>query len=210
MANDREAAETGGKTGRSAGEQDDSGLTRRKWVTAGAATWASASLAGCNYLTGPGDDGGTPTPEETTTGEMTTTQGTGDGTNTTVTTQTTTTDSNGGNGGATTTEDCGSVSTFSPGMEIGIIVGVFESTTGSFLGSQAIESVEVDFPTGAFDTLELEWEGPHESFSTDGWGQTLQIAEDATPGTYQYEVTIVPKDGVGIDASTVIDQFSIQ
>ena len=116
------------------GDSKRGGLTRRR-VAAGVATWATVSLAGCNYITDPGVDDGN--------GDD------GDGTpsDTTVTTQTTSTDDPGdGGGGSSTTTSCNSISRFTPGMEIGFVVGVYDSATGSYLGEDMIESVEVVFP----------------------------------------------------------------
>ncbi|MFB6085926.1 MAG: hypothetical protein ABEJ84_03840 [Halodesulfurarchaeum sp.] len=180
------------------GESNGSGLTRRR-VAAGVATWATVSLAGCNYLTGPGDDNvgdgddGEGTPSDTT-----------------VTTETTTTEDPGdGGGGSSTTTSCNSMNRFTPGMEIGFVVGVYDSATGSFLGEDVIESVEVVFPEADFDPIELAWTGAHEQFATVGWGGSLPTDVSTDSGTYDYEVRVEPKASIDLDPSVVVDQFTI-
>jgi hypothetical protein len=177
------------------GESKGGGVTRRR-VAAGVATWATVSLAGCNYITDPGvDDGngddGTPS-------------------DTTVTTETTSTDDPGsGDGDSSTTTSCNSISRFTPGMEIGFVVGVYDSSTGTFLGEDMIESVEVAFPDADFDPIELAWNGAHEQFATTGWGGLLPTDAEADAGTYNYEVHVEPKESIDLDASAVVDQFTI-
>ncbi|MFB6110231.1 MAG: hypothetical protein ABEJ60_05080 [Halodesulfurarchaeum sp.] len=180
------------------------GMTRRRMLAAGATTWASVSLAGCvHYLTGPGDDGGkqTTTPED------------GQGTNTTVTANTTTTGSPGtggdSTGGAPTTTACQQSVKFLPGMEIGMLIDVFNSEDGSFAGTDAVDSVTVSFPDADIESKELEWSGSHESHSEESWGGTVETSADTEPGTYRYEVTVEPKPDADIDGVTITDQFTI-
>ncbi|MFT4892207.1 MAG: hypothetical protein ACI9YT_003148, partial [Halobacteriales archaeon] len=103
------------------GSGDTAATTRRRLVASGVATWATVSLAGCNYITDPYS------PEED------------DDNTTTVTTQTSTTDTPGTADGSpsgtestptetttsppTTTTACANIGRFAPGMEVGIHVG---------------------------------------------------------------------------------------
>ncbi|MFB6131827.1 MAG: hypothetical protein ABEJ44_00295 [Halanaeroarchaeum sp.] len=174
-------------------------------VTAGAATWASVSLAGCHYLTGPGDDGGKQTTDD---GQQTT--GGGQQTNTTVTSNTTTTDDTGtGGGGGTTTTACQQRAKFMPGMEVGILIDVFNSEDGSFAGTDVVESVTVSFPDRDIASRELAWTGSHETQSEESWGGTVDTPPDAEPGTYRYEVTVEPKPESDLEKTTVTDRFTI-
>jgi len=188
---------------------DGDRITRRRLVASGAATWASVSLAGCNYITDPGtgDDDDTDTPTVTTTTTTTdapTTPGNGgtdDGTDDTPTDTATPSQT------ATPTESCDSVGRFLPGMEVGLHVSVFDPETGDALGADAIDSVTVEFPGADFDPIELNWEGPHEAFSRDSWGSKVVTDSGAEPGTYEYQVSI---DGDDADIQgTISDQFTL-
>ncbi|MEF8757209.1 MAG: hypothetical protein V5A33_03120 [Halobacteriales archaeon] len=201
--------------GESDGPHPDSGdtaaVTRRRLVASGAATWATVSLAGCNYITDPYS------PEEDS--EPTTT----------VTTQTSTTDSPGTPGGTTdgapsgtestptetttapptTTTACANIDRFAPGMDVGIHVGVYDSQTGSFLGEEAIDSVTIEFPEADFGPIDLSWKGPHEKFSTNGWGGKITTSSDTDPGTYRYYVSVEANEASEVADETVTDQFRI-
>lgn len=183
-------------------QSEGSGVTRRRMLAAGVATWASVSLAGCNYLTGPGDDGG----------KQTTSDG-GQGTNTTVTSNTTTTDSPGTGDGSTEkspkTTACQKSMKFLPGMEVGMLIDVFNSEDGSYAGTEAVDSVTVSFPDADIESTELEWSGSHEVQSEQSWGGTVETTADTEPGTYRYEVTVEPKPDADIDKVTITDQFTI-
>jgi hypothetical protein len=180
-------------------QSEGSGMTRRQMVTAGAATWASVSLAGCNYLTGPGDDGLTETPSDD-----------DEQPNTTVTSNTTTTGDTGSGGDSTaTTTSCSQSATFLPGMEVGILTDVFNSADGSFAGADAVESVVVSFPDADIEPKELTWTGSHETQSEKSWGAAIKTAADADPGTYRYEITVEPKPDADIDKTTITDSFEL-
>jgi hypothetical protein len=193
---------------------DRAAMTRRRLVATGAATWATVSLAGCNYITDPyspdEDD------DETTT--------------TTVTTQTSTTDSPGGTtddtppgtGSAptptpeetttkppTTTTACASIGRFAPGMEVGIHVGVYNSVTGSFLSDDEIDGVTVEFPDADFGPLDLSWKGSHENFSENGWGGKVVTTPETESGTYRYHVQIEAGEDSDVAGETISDQFTI-
>jgi hypothetical protein len=182
--------------------EEESGLSRRRLLVSGAATWATVSAAGCNYITDPGppDRGGGG-------------GGGGDGDNqaptgnATVTNGTTTTGSQDGSE-ETTTGDCQSKQEFNAGEEIALNVGVYESDTGEYLGGDAIDSVTVEFPESDIDPLELSWSGPHEQYIPDGWGAKLEETSDMEPGTYQYEIAI-DADGVFDERERIADRITI-
>lgn len=180
-------------------DDSDSRLTRRRLVASGAATWASVSLAGCNYITDPGTETETETP--------------------TVTTETTTTDdpspSNETDDGEQTetpteerTTSCANIGRFARGMEVGLHVGIFDPETGDPLGSDAVESVNIEFPDADYDPIELNWEGPHEAYDRATWG--AKIVTDATtePGTYEYVVNVETSDERDLQ-TTIMDRFTI-
>jgi len=189
------------------GSGDRAAVTRRRLVASGAATWATVSLAGCHYITDPGVDDSDDDDSETTTTVTTATSatgspGTGDGTDDGTPTETTTAP-------PTTTTACANIGRFAPGMEVGIHVGVYESETGSFLGDEAIDSVTVEFPEADFGPLELSWKGPHEKFSTNGWGGKITTTPDTDPGTYRYHVSVEASEASDVPDETVTDQFLI-
>lgn len=202
----------------SAGRRGD--VSRRRLLTTGAAAWSTVSLAGCNYITDPGtpsgnggsggsggdgdqDDVGDGDQDDSGTGG---TGGTGG--NTTVTNETTTTDDTSTpSGGTSTGTPCQSSRQFFPGMEIGLQVNVFDSETGDYLGDESLQSVTVEFPNADYGPLEMNWKGPHEEFSEEGWGAKIETAEDIEPGTYRYEIHVQTDDDS--EPETVTDQFTI-
>ena len=194
-------------------------LSRRRLVAAGAATWASVALAGCDRIDDPGlpnndgddgdgdgdgDDGdGTPTGGTTVSNRTTTTGGDG-GTpsgNETTTTPTPTTEE-------PTTTECANIRRFAAGMDVGLHVDVFDSESGEYLGADGLERVRVTCPEAPFESLDLAWEGPHEQFSSDGWGGKLSLDEDVDAGTYRYEIS-VEGDAVDGEGDTVVDEFTV-
>ncbi|WP_302081835.1 hypothetical protein [Salinibaculum rarum] len=180
---------------------EESGLSRRRLLASGAATWATVSAAGCNYITDPGppEQGGGGGDDD----------GSGDSTptgNATVTNETTTT--TGGSDGTTTGGDCQSQQEFNAGEEIALNVGVYESDTGEFLGGDTIDAVTVEFPESDIGPLELSWSGPHEQYIPDGWGGKLETDPDMEPGTYQYEINIDGED-VFDDEERIADRITI-
>ena len=183
----------------------ESGVSRRDLLATGAATWATVSVAGCNYITDPGppDSGGGGGGGG----------GGGDGTaptgNATVSNETTTTGSGGGSDETTSGGDCQNQQEFNAGEEVALNVGVYESDTGAYLGAEAINSVTVEFPDEPdIDPVELSWSGPHEQYIPDGWGGKLEALTDAEPGTYQYEIAI-DSDGVFEEEERIVDRVTI-
>ncbi|WP_340100202.1 hypothetical protein [Salinibaculum salinum] len=181
---------------------EESGFSRRRLLASGAATWATVSVAGCNYITDPGppeDNGGNDDNDDNDdvpTG------------NATVTNETTTTGGSDGSDETTTGDDCQSKQEFSAGEEVALNVGVYESDTGDFLGADAINSVTVEFPESDIEPVELSWSGPHEQYIPDGWGGKLETISDMDPGTYQYEIAI-DGDDVFDEEERIADRITI-
>lgn len=196
--------------GRDESAQSD-GVSRRRLVASGAAAWATASLAGCRYITDPGTGDSDDTPTPTISTETTTTDepveptetpdddddddetpggDTPDGTPTETPTPTATPTPTPG----PTTTGCASLSEFAGGMEVGLHVFVYDSETGDALGEESIDSVVLDFPNADYGPLELDWRGKHERYSRDAWGSKVVTDADAESGTYQYEVTVDGED----------------
>jgi|AntDeeMinimDraft_4_1070355.scaffolds.fasta_scaffold00077_5 hypothetical protein len=190
-------------------DESESRVSRRRLVAAGAAGWATVSLAGCSRVLDPSmrDDETDTETEGTDTGgdggQQTTQAG-----NTTVTNETTTTGDPGGETtttGAGTTE-CASYRRFAPGMEIGLHVELFDNDSGSFLADDAIEGVTIEFPDADYGPVELNWEGDHEAYSETTWGGKIVTSEDADPGTYRYEISVDRGDD---ELDTIVDEFTI-
>jgi hypothetical protein len=187
--------------------EDGSGISRRRLVASGAATWATVSVAGCSRIDDPNQPifGEAPTATETATPANTNET---DGT--TVTNETTTTEDPGsGGGGPTPTETaCASIRQFAPGMEIGLHVSVYETETGEPLGDGDLEGVKLEFPEADLDTQELTWSGNHEDHDANSWGGKIETSEDIESGTYQYEV-VVEGDDADVAHNRITDQFTI-
>lgn len=198
---------------------DDRSLTRRRLVAAGAATWASVSVAGCQYITDPGTDTPTETDTPTVTTETTTTDdpstpgSTGSEENESETSAETPTETETPSPTPTPTEAptttaCENVARFAPGMEVGLHVGIFDPESGEPLGADAIESVTVEFPDADYGPLELNWEGAHEAYDAATWGSKIVTDLDTEPGTYEYEVNVDGGEETDI-AATIADRFTI-
>ena len=187
-------------------ESEQRGLTRRRLVASGAATWATVSLAGCNYITDPGVETPTVTTETTTTDdpsgvtETTDENATADadGESTETPTETPTEES---------TTSCASIGRFSRGMEVGLHVGIYDPETGDPLGADAIDAVTIEFPDADYGPVELNWEGAHEAYDRDTWGSKIVTDADTEPGTYEYEV-VVESEREEV-ASTISDRFTV-
>lgn len=194
---------------RGTGTARNRGLSRRSLVATGVATWATAGLAGCSDNDDGGDDGGTDT--------------------VTVTTDTSTTDdvpddgtdegTDDGNGGSTetdtptdtttpmpTTTACEGGRVFSRGNEVAFLVGVRETDTGAFLGTDRVEGVTVTFPDGEHEPLELSWDGRHDDHVDARWGGKLADTSTFAPGRYRYEVEVQTASSGLVSR---VDEFSL-
>ncbi|MDS0281642.1 hypothetical protein [Haloarcula onubensis] len=203
MPRDTADLDDGTVPGESETEQRKGGMTRRRLVATGAATWATVSLAGCNYITDPGVETPAVSTETTTTG------------NTSTSNETSTDDSSDGGsddsgdtgGGEETETSCASVGRFSRGMEVGLHVAIYDPATGDPLGADAVDGVTVTFPNADYGPVELNWEGPHEAYDRDTWGSKIETDADTEPGTYEYEVH-VESENEG-DTATITDEFTV-
>ncbi|QPV64196.1 hypothetical protein I7X12_06115 [Halosimplex litoreum] len=230
MAEDTSEADGDGR----AGEQDeppdedpgsdstgDGRVTRRRLMAAGAATWATASVSGCQYITDPGtgdDDTDTPTvtTETTTTddpvGPATPTPDSGEETDDSAATpdgdeETPTPTASPTATPPPTTTSCASLGRFAAGMEVGLHVALYDPETGDPLGDDAVDAVRVEFPDAEYGPLELNWRGDHEAYSADTWGSKIATDEDTERGTYRYEVSVEADDETV--ETKVADQFTV-
>ncbi|MFW5918786.1 MAG: hypothetical protein ACOCSF_01140 [Halanaeroarchaeum sp.] len=181
---DEQAAETA--------TTDESGVSRRKLMAAGAAGWATVGLAGCSTVQPDCED------EDGDNGNS----GTDGGDDVTATTQTTTTDGDtpttteeggdggGGGGDGGTTTECAQSSVFAPGMDIGFLVDIYDDLSGDKLDDEALSSVTITFPFADLEPVELTPSGPHQDHVSDKWGGKVSMPIDAEPGTYKYEIEI--------------------
>ncbi|WP_436925048.1 hypothetical protein [Halosimplex amylolyticum] len=205
----------------------DGSVTRRRLLASGAATWATASISGCQYITDPGtgdsDDTATPTvtTETTTTDDPVDQQtptpsedagdtsaptpsegdGTPSGTPTGTPTPTETPTP------PPTTTACSLAGQFAAGMEVGLHVSVYDPETGEALGADALDRVTVEFPGADYGPLELNWAGDHEAYAADTWGSKIATDTDTERGTYRYEVSV---EGDDADVETTVsDRFIV-
>jgi len=188
-------------------------------MAAGAATWATASVSGCQYITDPGtgdDDTDTPTvtTETTTTddpvGGATPTPEPADGTDDPDATPGEETETPTATPTPTpppTTTSCASLGRFAAGMEVGLHVALYDPDTGDPLGDDAVDAVRVEFPDADYGPLELNWQGDHEAYSADTWGSKIATDADTEQGTYRYEVTVEADDETV--ETKVADQFTV-
>lgn len=172
-------------------------LSRRRMMAAGAAGWATVSLAGCSSPGGSGSGGNTDdTPEQTTTTDVsvskttTTTTTGGDGDGDEATTTTTSTGGSGGDGGGGGDGKCGLSNVFASGMDVGFLVSVYDNYTGALLDDGDLATVLVSFPDADFEPVALSTEGAHTEHVREKWGGKLATPADAEPGSYTYEVSI--------------------
>ncbi|MFB6094103.1 MAG: hypothetical protein ABEJ77_04090 [Halanaeroarchaeum sp.] len=181
--------------------RDDGGVSRRRLMAAGAAGWATVSLAGCSDTGGDGDGGTTTTTEDgddvTVTSQTTTTES--------ADTPTTTASSDGGGGGGTTS--CSGQNVFAMGMDVGFLVDVYDDLTGSRLFEDAIDAVTISFPNSELESVELTPDGPHEKHVDDKWGGKLSVPADAEPGTHTYEIAVSRRDGA--EETVVTDELTL-
>lgn len=187
----------------------DDGVSRRRLMAAGAAGWATVSLAGCARSSGGGgddggDDGADETSEETTDYTVTSTTTT----TTTPPAGTTTTEESGGGGGATTTTECTQSSVFAPGMDIGFLVSVYDQLSGALLGDEDLATVTIAFPEADLEPIALSPSGPHEEHVKDKWGGKLSAPVDAAPGTYKYEIRVAD-DPDADPTPIVVDELTL-
>lgn len=187
-------------------KSDDAGVTRRRLLVAGAASWATVGLAGCS---GGEDETTTQSTTESTTEEPTTAEP--EPKNYVVTAET-------GTGsvpeGVSFASSCSPTRTFVPGMMVTWQVGIFDPETGEQLTDEDLESVTVNVEGGP--SVDLAWAGDDEENPAQEWGGSWDIPADMDPGEegtkIPYTVEVEVSDGdanfqtVGIleDAVTVV------
>ena len=191
-------------------EAGDSGVSRRRLLASGAATWASVSVAGC-----PGDGGDGETATETAPGTATETE-----TETETATPepqpenyVVTTETWAGSSGVPASigfmSACATTNTFVPGMQVVFFVGVFDPETGEKLGSGDLDSVQVSLGDG-METVALSWSDEH-GHAAEGegsnWVGSWTLPEDIEPAEMSYTVELSGSEGsfqnVGVLTDTV-------
>jgi hypothetical protein len=166
-------------------DDDNSGLSRRDFVAAGAAGWASVAVAGCSALS-PGDGNGQ---------AQTTTQTGANGPepqNFVVTDELITGSEFVPEGFDGFVSSCSPSRTFAPGMQPVFKIGVFDPDTGEQLGTDDLESVTVNVDGGP--NVDLSWGGDDEENPAEEWSGNWVIPEDTEPGTKTYTVEVTDGD----------------
>ena len=141
-------------------------------MAAGAATWVTASFAGCS------GDGG-----ETTT-EQTTTAGEPQPANYVVTDEMATAAAF----GVSFASACSPTRLFAPGMKAIWEINVYDAESGENLDGDAIDSVMVN--VDGVGELEAAWMGDEEEHPADMWEATWDVPSDAEPGEYTYTIEV--------------------
>jgi hypothetical protein len=177
-------------------DDDSSGngsLSRRKMMAAGAATWVTASFAGCS-----GDGGETTTAETTTAGEP-------QPANYVVTDEMATAAAF----GVSFASSCSPTRLFAPGMKAIWEINVYDAESGENLGPDAVDSVTVNVD-GAGE-LEAAWMGDEEEHPADMWEATWDVPSDAETGewTYTIEVTATNEADV-LSVGRATGSFTVQ
>lgn len=186
----------------------DDGVSRRRLLASGAATWASVSVAGC-----PGDGGDGETATETATGTPTETETATpepQPENYVVTTETWA----GGSGVPASIgfmSACATTNTFVPGMQVVFFVGVFDPETGEKLGSEDLDGAQVSLGDG-METVGLSWSDEH-GFATEGegsnWVGSWTLPEDMEPADLSYTVELSGGEGNFQNVGVLTDSISV-
>jgi uncharacterized membrane protein YkoI len=91
------------------------------------------------------------------------------------------------------------------------VIGLYDGSTGEFVGASAVDSVMVTFPdTDEFDDMELSYQEPAEN-TEEQWNGTLALTEmdSVSPGTYTYEIDVQGADGNVTDVGVAADTFTV-
>lgn len=154
---------------------DKAGLSRRKMMAAGAATWVTASFAGCS---------GNGTDPTTTGADPTTTEGEPQPANYVVTDEMATAAAFGVSFAAA----CSPTRLFAPGMKAIWEINVYDAESGENLDDSTIDSVTVN--VDGVDELEAAWMGDEEEHPADMWEATWDVPSDADTGEYTYTIEV--------------------
>jgi len=195
-------------------EQDDDGTTRRRLLAGSAATWATASVAGCGgngdgdtTTAGPGP-GPTATPTDTEAEPTATPEPQPE--NFVVTTETWA----GGEGVPASIgfmSACATTNTFVPGMQVVFFVGVFDPATGDRLGSDTLDGVSVNVG-GGMETVDLSWSDEHgHATEAEGnnWVGSWMIPEDMDPQSLSYTIEVSGGDGNFANVGVLTDNIEV-
>lgn len=176
-------------------EDESGGSTRRKVMATGAATWATASIAGC---TGDGGDTTTESPGDTPT-DTTTTTSTDTPTSTPepapenyVVTDDMITGSENIPESAGFVSACSPTRKFLPGMHAIWYVGIYDPETGDQLTDEDLDKVVANVDGGP--SVELGWAGDDEENPAQEWNGSWTIPEDTEPQTFSYTIEVTDGD----------------
>ncbi|QCC50514.1 hypothetical protein [Halapricum salinum] len=96
-------------------------------------------------------------------------------------------------------------------MDVTFVIGLYNGSSGEFVGASAVDSVMVTFPdSDQFDAVELSYQEPAEN-TEEQWNGTLALTEmdSVPPGTYTYEVDVQGADGNVTDLGVASDSFTV-
>lgn len=141
-------------------------------MAAGAATWATASVAGCQGTN-------TPTP-----GQESTPTPTPEPANYVVTDEMATASAF----GVSFASSCSPTRLFAPGMKAVWEINVYDPETGENLADDAIDSVTVNIDGGP--SIEAEWIGDAEEHPAPIWDASWDIPADAETGEWTYTIEV--------------------
>jgi hypothetical protein len=101
---------------------------------------------------------------------------------------------------------CGVERQFSTEMDVTFVIGIYDSNTGEFVGSDTLDSVTIESTDGSFDPVELTYAPGEGEDADEEWAGTLET-ENLDTGTYSYEITVSDDNYTNVGVSE--NQFSI-
>ena len=149
-------------------------------MAAGAAVWATASLAGCSGQSEP----------TTTTSAPDTTTPAAQPENFVVTDRMEATNTF----GVGFTDDCTPTRMFTTDMTATWIVAIYDPETGEEIGPDTLDSVSVNVEGGS--SFDAEWMGDGEGHSPPVWEAVWEISDDTDVGEYSYTIEVTGGDDV--------------
>ncbi|MFB6085929.1 MAG: hypothetical protein ABEJ84_03855 [Halodesulfurarchaeum sp.] len=173
-------------------DDDQSGsVSRRNLMAAGAAVWATASLAGCSGQTEP----------TTTTSAPETTTPAAQPENLVVTDEMAAT----GSFGSGFTDDCAPTRSFTTEMKALWNIKIYDPASGEVLGADTLDSVSVNIEGGP--TVDAPWQGGSGEHAAPIWEAVWEIPDDIKMGEHSYTIEITGGDDanfttVGVSTGT--------
>ncbi|MFB6110237.1 MAG: hypothetical protein ABEJ60_05110 [Halodesulfurarchaeum sp.] len=160
-------------------------------MAAGAATWVTASVAGC------AGNGGNTTTQQTTTAKQPETY--------VVTDEMAT----GGAFGISFASSCSPTRLFAPGMEAIWEINVYDPDTGKQLTDEDLSAVKVNIDNGP--TVTTKWAGDDKEHPAPYWEGSWNIPKDAKTGKWTYTIEVQKKtDANFISVGEATGSFTVQ